>query len=85
MNILANLSIKMKIMLMLVAPVVGLLYFSIDSVVEKSRIVGQMENMQSLAGLVEQFKVDDGVQGEYVPKVPVEPVEQNYPARAGIH
>ncbi|GMQ87255.1 MAG: methyl-accepting chemotaxis protein [Gammaproteobacteria bacterium] len=51
MNILKNLSIRMKIMLMLALPLVGLVYFSVISVMEKSAVVHEMEAVSPLAQL----------------------------------
>lgn len=43
MNILNNISTKLKIILMLVAPVIGLLYFSVNNLMGKNEIVDEME------------------------------------------
>jgi len=51
MNILKNLSIRMKIMLMLALPLAGLVYFSVISVMEKSAVVHEMETVSPLAQL----------------------------------
>lgn len=51
MNILINLSIKMKILLLLIFPILGLAFFAINSVNDKSAIVSEMESVQQLAQL----------------------------------
>ncbi|VAX07974.1 Methyl-accepting chemotaxis protein, partial [hydrothermal vent metagenome] len=51
MKILANLSIRNKIFLMLIAPMLGLIYFSVHSVMEKSSVSAEMETVQPLAQL----------------------------------
>lgn len=51
MNILINLSIKMKILLLLIFPILGLAFFAINSVADKSTIVNEMESVQPLAQL----------------------------------
>ncbi|OOZ38570.1 hypothetical protein BOW53_15015 [Solemya pervernicosa gill symbiont] len=51
MKFLNNLSIRLKILIMLVAPVIGLLYFSIISVMDKSDVVAEMESVEPLAQL----------------------------------
>ena len=51
MNILSNISIRMKIMILLTVPVLGLAYFSVNSVLEKSEIVSEMASVQTLAQL----------------------------------
>ena len=51
MNKLKNLSIRMKIMLMLTLPLIGLIYFSVVSVMEKSAVVHEMEAISPLAQL----------------------------------
>ncbi len=51
MNILSNISIRMKIMILLTVPVLGLAYFSVNSVIEKGQVVSEMESVQTLAQL----------------------------------
>ncbi len=51
MNILKHLSVKMKILLLLVVPVTGMLFFSFQSVMDKSTIVDEMEAVKPLAEL----------------------------------
>ncbi len=51
MKIFTNLSIRMKILIMLIAPIAGLLYFSVSSVIEKDTVVSELESIQSLAQL----------------------------------
>lgn len=51
MKIIANMSIKMKILVMLMAPISGLLYFSGYSVLENSQVVAEMESVKPLAEL----------------------------------
>ncbi len=48
---LNNLPIRMKILAMLVAPILGLLYFSVSSVSERSQIVHEMDAIQPLSQL----------------------------------
>jgi len=51
MKILANLSIRNKIFLMLIAPMLGLIYFSVHSVMEKADLASEMELVQPLSQL----------------------------------
>jgi methyl-accepting chemotaxis protein len=51
MNLLNNISIRMKILLMLSLPLMGLIYFSMISVLEKSDVVAEMDAVQPLAEL----------------------------------
>jgi len=51
MKILANLSIRNKIFLMLIAPMLGLIYFSVHSVMEKADLAAEMELVQPLSQL----------------------------------
>ena len=51
MNFLNNFSIRIKIMMMLALPLIGLIYFSVISVVDKSEVVSEMEAVQPLAEL----------------------------------
>jgi len=50
-NLLANLSIKAKILLMLIFPVGGLLFFSINTVLVKTEMVDNMNTIKPLAAL----------------------------------
>ena len=49
MNFLSNVKIGVRVMLALVAPVVGLLFFSGNSVIEKNQISNDIEQIQKLA------------------------------------
>lgn len=51
MNILNNISIKLKIILMLVAPVLGLLYFSINNLISTNKVAHEMEAVQQLSSM----------------------------------
>ncbi|MCW9032174.1 MAG: nitrate- and nitrite sensing domain-containing protein, partial [Gammaproteobacteria bacterium] len=51
MNFLANITIKMKILILLFFPILGLAFFAINSVNDKSEIVSEMESVQQLAQL----------------------------------
>jgi len=51
MNFLSNLSIRMKIILLLAAPVLGLTFFSADLVYEKTVIVSELEAVETVAEL----------------------------------
>lgn len=51
MKILSNLPVKYKIVLILAAPIIGLLYFSIIDVMDKSDTAAELEPVQSLAEL----------------------------------
>ncbi len=51
MNFLANISIKIKILLLLIFPILGLTFFAVNSVTDKSTIVSEMGSVQVLAQL----------------------------------
>ncbi len=51
MNFLANTRIKNKLIIMLIIPVVGLLYFSVSGFVDKLRVAGEMDSLQELSAL----------------------------------
>ena len=51
MNILNNLSIKKKIQFLVLVPVVGLLIFSVQDILSKYHVVGEMEGLKSLSRL----------------------------------
>ncbi|GMR08593.1 MAG: methyl-accepting chemotaxis protein [Gammaproteobacteria bacterium] len=51
MNILKHLSVKMKILLLLVVPVLGMLFFSIQSIIDKTTVVDEMTAVMPLAEL----------------------------------
>ena len=51
MKLLQNISIRNKIILLLFLPVLGLIYFSIQAVMEKSQVAGEMESIQKLSQL----------------------------------
>ena len=46
-----NISIRLKIIIMVLIPIVGLMYFSLTNVSEKAGVLGQMESVDSLAEL----------------------------------
>jgi len=51
MKILSNLPVKYKIVLILLPPIIGLLYFSIIDVIDKVETAGRLQSVQSLAEL----------------------------------
>ncbi len=51
MSALSNLSIKVRLSLMLVFPIIGLLYFSISGALEKMAVVANLKTMQTLSTL----------------------------------
>jgi methyl-accepting chemotaxis protein len=51
MSAFSNLSIKARLSLMLVFPIIGLLYFSITGALEKMAVVANLKTMQSLSAL----------------------------------
>jgi len=51
MSALSHLSIKTKLALMLVFPIIGLLYFSVSGVLEKITVVSNLHTMQTLSEL----------------------------------
>ena len=46
-----NISIERKIIAMVLIPILGLMYFSLISVADKNRVLGEMEAVDSLAQL----------------------------------
>ena len=51
MSFLEKLRFKNKLILMLILPVLGMLYFSMNSVIEKNRLSGEMGSLQNLSAL----------------------------------
>lgn len=51
MTILSNLSVRYKVFVILTVPIVGLLLFSINSVIDKSAAAREMDSVQTLAAL----------------------------------
>ena len=51
MTCLANLKIRNKLVLLLVLPLLGLLYFAVQSVMEKASIVQNMQSLKALSAL----------------------------------
>lgn len=51
MKVLNNITIKYKIVLLLVAPILGLIYFSISNVLEKHQTASEMTAIADIAGL----------------------------------
>ncbi len=54
MMALHNLSIRNKLLLILLLPVLGLLYFAVDSIVERQRTYVEMQRLQERAELAER-------------------------------
>jgi methyl-accepting chemotaxis protein len=51
MTWLANLKIRNKLVLLLVLPLLGLLYFAVQGIMEKASIVQDMQSLQTLSAL----------------------------------
>ncbi len=51
MSFLENVRLRNKLMLLLIFPVLGLLYFSVNGVLEKYRLTGEMSSLQNLSAL----------------------------------
>src|SRR3972149_4585709 len=51
MSVLRDLRVRYKILLLLLVPLLGLIYFAIDGIVDRSRTAGQMVAIQKLSGL----------------------------------
>ena len=51
MDFINNLKIKNKLILMIILPIAGLFYFSLNGIWDKSTISGEMGNLQTLSGL----------------------------------
>lgn len=73
MNFLNNISIRMKILLMLSLPLVGLIYFSFINVMDKSAVATEMNAVQSLSGLavkagalVHEMQTERGITAAFI-------------------
>ena len=51
MSFLENVRLRNKLVLLLIFPVLGLLYFSVNGVLEKYRLTGEMSSLQNLSAL----------------------------------
>lgn len=51
MNFISNLKIKNKLILMLVFPIAGLIYFSLSGIWDKSKLTSEMDSLQTLSKL----------------------------------